>query len=221
MSVEMKPAIYSDMLVRIRDANEDVRYVAFQALGNHIDLKDIPINDRAHLLDQGLQDRSTRVQRACEQMVLRKWLPSCDRSPVALLKALDIEQFPEIASKVAHLILKHFSEQSHSTKHKDDDQIVAQSFLKEDPKALDPERVFYWKEQCYYVQKVDRDADKAALLLPNISEFSKLLLATCEAGPDVQFVALQLLALGHYLDFQDEFGRRILLDALRKEWFCY
>ncbi|KAG7375603.1 hypothetical protein PHYBOEH_002303 [Phytophthora boehmeriae] len=90
---------YQDLMVRIRDTNEDVRYAAFRTLGYALRLADIPINDRAHLLDQGLQDRSARVKRACEQVVLKKWFPERDSSPVLLLKSLDIEQLPEIGSK--------------------------------------------------------------------------------------------------------------------------
>jgi len=217
-SVSMTDDSFAEMLVRIRDASEDVRTAAFQALGSEMNVKDIPINDRVHMLDQGLQDRSARVRRACEHMVLRKWLPALDRSPIALLKGLDIEQNSEIASKVCRLVLKHLSDQPRAVKQSDEEELSAKEFLAavSDAKTLEAERVFYRKEQCYYYQKVDRDTEKTAVLLPNISEFAKLLVAACQAGSDVLFVALQLLALGRMLDFQDEFGRRALLDALRK-----
>lgn len=218
MSVTMTDATFRDMLIRIRDVSDDVRYAAFQSIGSEMSVKDIPINDRVHMLDQGLQDRSARVRRACEQMVLRKWLPTFDRSPITMLKGLDVEQNSKIASKVCRLILKHQSELPRAVKHTDEEELTAKAFLSaiSDVKTLKAEPVFYWREQCYYYQKVDRDTDKTAVLVPNISEFAKLLVAACETGSDMHFVSLQLLDLGHLLDFQDEFGRRTLLDALSK-----
>ncbi|KAF4317705.1 hypothetical protein JM18_007081 [Phytophthora kernoviae] len=208
---------YQGLLVRIRDTSDDVRYAAFRTLGNSMPLADIPINDRAHLLDQGLQDRSARVKRACEQMVLKKWFPECDSSPVLLLKSLDIEQFPEIGSKVSRLLLKHFSEQPRTMLEKEGVvEFNALELLSENSEACNAESIFFWREQCYYYQKIDYDPEKAAALVPNVSDFSKLLVTTCKAGSDVLFIAQQLLAFGQQLDFQDEFGRRNLLDSLQK-----
>lgn len=217
LNLEVTKDVYEDLVVRIRDVSEDVRYAAFRTLGNAVPMTDVPINDRAHLLDQGLQDRSPRVRRACEQMVLRKWFPDCDASPVLLLKALDIELYPEIGSKVARLLLKHFSEQPRALLEKEGVvEFNMLEMLSEDSEALNAETIFFWREQCNYYQKVDNDPEKAAALVPNVTDFSKLLVTTCKAGSAVLFIAQQLLELGHLLDFQDEFGRRNLLDALQK-----
>jgi hypothetical protein len=208
--------MYQDLLVRTRDASEDVRYAAFRTIGNAMPLSEIPISDRAHLLDQGLQDRAARVRRACEQVVLKKWFPECEASPTLLLKALDIEQYPEIGAKVSRLLLKHFSEQPHVLLDKEGVvEFNALELLSANSDAFNAENVFFWREQCHYFQTIDCDPDKAAALAPNVSDFSKMLASTCEAQSDVLFIAQQLLALGHLLDFQDEFGRRNLLDCLR------
>ncbi|RLN96126.1 hypothetical protein BBJ28_00006482 [Nothophytophthora sp. Chile5] len=218
VSLAVTEETYQDLLIRIRDSSEDVRYAAFRTLGNEMAMKDIPINDRAHLLDQGLQDRAARVRRSCEQMVLKKWFTECESSPVSLLKALDIEQFPEIGSKVSRLLLKHFSEQPRALLEKDGAVAFnALELLSANSDAFDAESVFFWKEQCHYYQKIDNDPEKAAALVPNVSDFTKLLATTCKAGSDVLFIAQQLFALGHLLDFQDEFGRRNLLDSLQKQ----
>ncbi|POM61082.1 Condensin complex subunit 3, partial [Phytophthora palmivora] len=182
--------MYQDLLVRIRDASEDVRYAAFRTIGNGIKMEDIPINDRAHLLDQGLQDRAARVRRACEQMVLKKWFPSCDSSPVLLLQALDIEQYPEIGSKVSRLLLKHFSEQPRALLEKEGVvEFNALDMMSENSDAFNAESIFFWREQCYYYQKIDNDPDKTAALVPNVSDFSKMLVTTCKADSDVLFIA--------------------------------
>ncbi|GMF26625.1 unnamed protein product [Phytophthora lilii] len=216
LNLTVTKELYQDLLVRIRDASEDVRHAAFRTIGNSILLTDIPISDRAHLLDQGLQDRAARVRRACEQMVLKKWFPECDSSPVLLLQALDIEQYPDIGSKVSRLLLKHFSEQPRALLEKEGSvEFNALELLSENSEAFNAESIFFWREQCYYYQKIDNDPDKAAALVPNVSDFSKLLVGTCKAPGDVIFIAQQLLEFGHLLDFQDEFGRRNLLDSLR------
>ncbi|ETM38930.1 hypothetical protein L914_14877 [Phytophthora nicotianae] len=217
LNLTVSKKLYQDLLIRIRDASEDVRYAAFRTIGSSMPLEDIPISDRAHLLDQGLQDRAARVRRACEQMVLKKWFPECDSSPVLLLKALDIEQYPEIGSKVSRLLLKHFSEQPRALLEKEGVvEFNALDMMSQNSDAFNAESIFFWREQCYYYQKIDNDPDKAAALVPNVSGFSKMLVATCKAESDVLFIAQQLLEFGHLLDFQDEFGRRNLLDALQK-----
>ncbi|KAL3673093.1 hypothetical protein V7S43_002388 [Phytophthora oleae] len=216
LNLTMSKKTYQDLLIRIRDVSEDVRHAAFRTIGNAMPMEDIPINDRAHLLDQGLQDRAVRVRKACEQMVLKKWFPECDASPVLLLQALDIDQYPEIGSKVSRLLLKHFSEQPRALLKKEGVvEFNALDMMSENSEAFNAESVFFWREQCYYYQKVDHDLDKAAAILPNVSDFSKMLVATCRAESDVLFIAQQLLKFGHLLDFQDEFGRRNLLDALQ------
>ena len=216
LSVTMSKTTYQDLLVRIRDASEDVRFAAFHTIGTELPLAKIPIHDRVHLLDQGLQDRAARVRRACEHMVLDKWFLECDSSPMVLLKALEIEQCPSIGSKVSHLLLKHFSEQPQAMLgNQGVVEFNALELLSENRDAFNAESIFFWKEQCYYYQKIDNDPDKAAALVPNVSDFSKLLVTTCKAQGDVLFIAQQLLEFGHLLDFQDEFGRRTLLDSLR------
>ncbi|CAI5744839.1 unnamed protein product [Peronospora destructor] len=208
---------YKNLLVRIRDTSEDVRYAAFCTIGGAMPLKDIPVTDRAHLLDQGLQDRAARVRRACKQMVLTKWFPECKSSPMLLLKALDIEQYPSIGSKVSRILLQHFLEQPRAMLGNESVvEFNALELLSENSDALNAESIFFWREQCYFYQKMDNDPQKAAALVPNVSNFSKLLVTTCKAQSDVLFIAQQLLELGHLLDFQDEFGRRNLLDSLQK-----
>ncbi|CAI5713007.1 unnamed protein product [Peronospora effusa] len=208
---------YKKLLVRIRDTSEDVRYAAFCTIGDAMPLKDIPITDRAHLLDQGLQDRAARVRRACKQMVLTKWFPECESSPMLLLKALDIEQYPSIGSKVSRILLQHFSDQPRAMLGKEGVvEFNTLELLSANSDALNAESIFFWREQCYFYQKIDNDPQKAAALVPNVSDFSNLLVTTCKAQSDVLFIAHQLLELGHLLDFQDEFGRRNLLDSLQK-----
>lgn len=212
LSLAVTSATYQALLVRIRDVSDDVRLAVFHVLGKRLSIRDVPISDRAHLLDQGLQDRSERVRRACEAMVLTQWLPTCRGSPVALLKALDIEQFPAIGTAVSRVVLSHLSA---NPRLEDAVPHNALEILAANSAACDAESIFFWREQCLYYQMIDRDVDKVAALLPNLSDFCKLVVVACEAGSEMLFIAQQLLALGHVLDFQDEFGRRKLLDCLR------
>lgn len=213
-SIAITPATYRDLLIRIRDASDDVRHAALESLDEHLDMKIIPVNDRAYLLDQGLQDRSPVVRRACEKMLLKSWLPACDNSPVTLLKAIDIEQFPALGSRVCKLVLQYRSE--NNTLNQDVEPYNALEVLSANDASCDAESVFYWKEQCHFYQNVYKDVEKIGALLPNITDFCKLLVATCSTGSDMIFIAQQLLALGQLLDFQDEYGRRKLLECLRK-----
>ncbi|TDH69624.1 hypothetical protein CCR75_009122 [Bremia lactucae] len=214
LNVTISPQLYQDLLVRIRDTNEDVRFAAFRTIRSSMSLQDITVHDRVHLLDQGLQDRAVRVRRACEQMVVKTWFLECNSSPRLLLKALEIEQHPEIGSKVSRLLLEHFSEQPRAMGEARV-EFNALDMMSKTSDAFTVESIFFWREQCWYYQQIEKNVDKAAALLPNVSDFSQMLVATCTVESNVLVIAQQLLELGHLLDYQDEVGRRNLLDALQ------
>jgi condensin complex subunit 3 len=226
-NVAVTKVTYRDLVIRIRDVSDEVRAAAFHVFRDQVQFKDIPINDRAQLLDQGLQDRSPAVRTACEQMLVDRWLPDNNYSPARLLRALDVEHFAALCTRVSKLLI-HF----HTTNHPFEPVVpcinVADVLEQRDETgaftgdlkdALDGASVFFWREQCVYFQDDDKDEEKLAALLPSISDYIKVLRIAATSGEEeMMFMMQQLLALGRSLDFQDEYGRRILLESLRT--FC-
>jgi hypothetical protein len=208
-------------LIRLRDTSEEVRAAVFQVLGDCLELDEIPINDRANIIEQGLEDRSELVQNACKRVILTKWLPACEDSPVVLLKALDVEQFTEVGVKVSRTLLEEFVARDPYYEPEIYDAIGALSISSVSKGKLLPEDVLYWKEQCAFFSSnsngngSNRKADICNKLIPSLSDFCKLIKATAPV-PECIFATQQLLLLGQSLDFQDEFGRRHLVQTIRK-----
>lgn len=224
-NVAITKVTYRDLVIRIRDVSDEVRAAAFTAFRDQMKFKDIPISDRAQLLDQGLHDRSPAVREACEQMLVKRWLDENNHSPTRLLRALDVEQYKELCTKVSKLLLKY-----HTTNHPFEPvrpsinvaDLLAQrgengAFTEEIKDWLDGASVFFWREQCVYFHDDEKDEDKLAVLLPSISDYIKVLALAGSSGDEsMMFVMQQLLTLGRSLDFQDEYGRRVLLESLRE-----
>ncbi|GLE10467.1 hypothetical protein PINS_up022589 [Pythium insidiosum] len=156
-------------------------------------------------------------------MLLRKWLVDCDHSPTRLLRALDVEQFPEVCTLVSKRLLRYQTELDSFAKIEpavDIEELLrcrhADGHIpKEHLELMTPAKVFFWREQCVFFQQDDKDDEKLACVLPAIADFLKLLVAVHDTD-DAFFQLQQLLRLGRSLDFQDEYGRRMLLATLRK-----
>ncbi|KAJ0406719.1 hypothetical protein P43SY_004544 [Pythium insidiosum] len=222
-SVPINKTTFRDLVIRTRDVSDEVRAAVFRVLREQMPLRDISMSDRAQLLSQGLQDRAPAVTKACEDMLLRKWLVDCDHSPTRLLRALDVEQFPEVCTLVAKRLLRYQTELDSFAKIEpavDVEELLrcrdAEGRIPEEHlELITPAKVFFWREQCVYFHADAKDDEKLACVLPAIADFLKLLVAVHDSK-DAFFQLQQLLRLGRSLDFQDEYGRRMLLSTLRK-----
>jgi len=78
------PTSFGDLLIRIRDVSHEVRMTVYAVLAKEVQMPmhTIAVNDRVHLLDQGLQDRHPDVRQACIDMLIKTWLPSCQYSAI-------------------------------------------------------------------------------------------------------------------------------------------
>ena len=81
-SIALSKRSFSDVLIRLRDVSPEVRSEFFVFVRDKANLKNLSITDRVKILDQGLGDRDKSVLRACEALVLKKWLVDCHNDPV-------------------------------------------------------------------------------------------------------------------------------------------
>lgn len=231
---------------RLRDTDDDVRQMMYRSLAStSILTTEIPLKERLFILDQGLQDRNKRVVEACENVILKKWLPDCESDSITVLRMLDIELRPETAEKVAQLLVRNdIKEQCNSKSTESENASPGTTFLRslqtDNTTAITVEHAFYWRYECeYYSSKMQVNADGSnesverreelrKLLVPTILEYTVLLERLCQADRTDNmspgkldsslrpFIAQQALHVGRFLDLHDEFGKKKLVDLQRK-----
>ncbi|KAF0698925.1 Aste57867_10489 [Aphanomyces stellatus] len=203
-SVALTPMSVGDLLIRVRDISFDVRCAVFRS---HV--KDIcTALDRMYLLDQGLQDRHEAVVSACQDMVL-EWFHQCSDNPLELLAYLALDH------PVCPLVLQFlFKKGAVATMP----QVKSKALL---GAPLSPIESFFWKEQCCYF-KGDHDlVEEYCPALPPYCDLLRHLHDTLEEETTEKEATIRvgqhLLQLGTALDFQDEVGRRVLINLLREK----
>ncbi|RHY07220.1 hypothetical protein DYB30_005329 [Aphanomyces astaci] len=202
-SVALTQLSVGDLLIRVRDISFDVRCAVFRVF-SQTHVKDIcTALDRMYLLDQGLQDRHPSVVESCQAMVVH-WLRQCHDNMLEFLEYLALDH-PVCAVVVQFLLDK--------AAISDLPPIKSKALL---GSTLTPTESFLWKEQCIHFKK---DHEFVEDNCPTLPAYCDLLRHNAEATEKAAAVLVgrHLLQLGTALDFQDEVGRRLLINSLR-EW---
>jgi len=192
------------ILERLRDVKDDVRKYTYSVVAIKIDIKALQIAQRV-LLIGGLQDRCELVRKACVNMMVTKWLPRCDNSPIKLLKLLDVELHPEAAERALRAILGEGGIKSSASV----------SFLpyhdhkKQHSDVLAPEEAFYWR----ILGKVATERNDDELMEASLLEIPAMFEAIA-ANLHTGIVTGELMQLVPLLDFGDEVGRKRLYTML-------
>nr|CCA15414.1 condensin complex subunit 3 putative [Albugo laibachii Nc14] len=186
---------------RLRDTDEEVRQTMYQSLCSTTFLiTDLPLKERLFILDQGLQDHNTRVIEACENVILKKWLPDCDSDTIKVLRALDIELRPKTAEKVAQLLVRNDANEQRIKQSKGTNPgisspgiIFLESLRTGNTSAITVEHAYYWRHECeHYSSEMivnddgtnecnQRREEHKRLLIPTILDYIEILERLCQA----------------------------------------
>eukprot|EP00794_Sanderia_malayensis_P004235 gene4235-4798_t len=230
------------VLGRTRDVKEVVRKAAFEILSERVSVRSLSIAQRLKLLENGLNDRSNSVRKACVDKLLKAWLGDRDEKIDELLKCFHVESCPETVAITLKALFEGLSVEDlrkHVKALNSFPQAGSESrSVKISQVALNSENSIYWRHLAEHVKSLD---DHALLddILPLASEFCdyiqerylkypsylrfahKHMLVNKEDEEDEtvqenEFIMQQLLQLCACLDQSDEVGRKRMQDLSRK-----
>ncbi|GER47076.1 condensin complex subunit [Striga asiatica] len=198
----------------------------------------LSIKLRTIILQRGLTDRSTAVQKECLRIMKDEWLEKCcNGDPIELLKFLDVETYESVGECVMATLLKAGLLKLH------DGQTIRNFFTSNGDSSeghcnhsielMDAEIALFWRMVCkhlhmeaqqkgsdaamtmgtesaVYAEEASNKNDLLDNILPaSISEYVELVNAHVAAGSNYRFVSRQLLLLGAMLDFSDASNRKV------------
>lgn len=99
------------------------------------------------------------VRESCEAMLCKNWMVSMSNSPVAVLRALDIDSAPETTEKAARVLAA---------------QGAGRDAAFADFNELDCETALWWRALAEH-SKEEKDDDRLEMLIPSISEFATII----------------------------------------------
>lgn len=88
------------VIERTRDTKDLVRRCAFLTLAEKCSIRNLSIQQRLQIVNDGLKDESPQVREACTGGLLRSWCIDLDEDLLQLLKRLDVENSPKVAELV-------------------------------------------------------------------------------------------------------------------------
>eukprot|EP00795_Rhopilema_esculentum_P012294 gene12295-2941_t len=206
------------ILNRTRDVKNAVRKAAYEVLAEKVKIKSLTIAQRLKLLDDGLNERSAIVKKACIGTLLKAWLVDLDENVPSLLKCLHVESSPETSLLALKALFENATEDAvkkHIQYLRDLPQVEAESdcvLIEHD--HLVPEVAIYWRSLAQHVKSMDNNDE-----LMEFASNHKLVDETGgddEAVQQADFVMQQLLLLCGCLDYTDEIGRKKMQTLTRK-----
>ena len=90
------------LIARTRDVKDVVRSAAFLTLADEAKctIRNLTIQQRLQVLNDGLRDDSPQVRKSCVSGLLRSWFMSLDGDFLELLRRLDVESSPKVVELV-------------------------------------------------------------------------------------------------------------------------
>jgi hypothetical protein len=73
------------ILKRVRDVREDVRKHTFSILAKKVNIKVLTIAQRIQIIENGINDRSDKVQQVCVELICNSWIPNLNNDLVKVL----------------------------------------------------------------------------------------------------------------------------------------
>uniref|UniRef100_A0A0X3NLI9 Condensin complex subunit 3 n=3 Tax=Schistocephalus solidus TaxID=70667 RepID=A0A0X3NLI9_SCHSO len=230
------------VLERCRDVSKAVRKAAFGILTERSVLRPLSIAQRISIIQDGLTDPSSEVQKAAEGL-LRAWFEVADEDPILLLRRLDTEGVPKTSALCLERLLLILGEEAltsminkWTTGYLDERHLPRQE-------TCSVECVFFWRVVVEHLQQWSEESNSSentrlsrhqasALLesmVPSVEDYvnfvtqrvNSLLELLCadvdynENMVEAECVLEHVFEFCDALDLSDEFGRRRLCDALR------
>uniref|UniRef100_A0A1X7VDM6 Nuclear condensin complex subunit 3 C-terminal domain-containing protein n=1 Tax=Amphimedon queenslandica TaxID=400682 RepID=A0A1X7VDM6_AMPQE len=95
------------LIERTRDIKDLVRRAAFLKLSESVSIRNLTIDQRVQLANDGLRDESSKVKEAFTGGLLRNWYIELEDDLLQLLRRLDVENCPDVVELV---LLSYFEE---------------------------------------------------------------------------------------------------------------
>ncbi|XP_045770313.1 condensin complex subunit 3 [Maniola jurtina] len=212
------------VLERLCDVDEAVRRAAFLYI-TAINVTQLKVRQRVLVLKVGLTERSPRVRRVVEEILIPGWLSSFQGNIIDLLKAIRLDNAQDakdsqyVAGKLLESLFKRLpisellewlpTEKSHRL-------IPAEK--------LNKETAWYWRHLAEHLQKIDDD-ETLETVLPDLVVLTGYIRAIVESpcpseaeNPVMfstrQYVLHELGSMLHVYDASDPAGRAALKDLI-------
>ncbi|XP_076622224.1 condensin complex subunit 3-like isoform X2 [Colletes latitarsis] len=204
-------------LSRTRDLNESVRKAAYEFISK-VTVRSLTIMQRHQLLNDGLLDRSEKVRKYVENVLLPSWLGHFNEDFIDLVKALDAE----IDMNASVLALDTLFKSSELN------TLIEQLPIDKETKLIPldklvTENVFYWRCLVKHVSR-ENHTEELERIIPELSMFCTYIsdfLTLMSAGQTEtwvnnmqKFILLRLFEIVTTYDLSDELGRKKLNELI-------
>lgn len=191
-------SVLQDIIMKTRDTNSRIREIAFKKIAKWIDFKELTIDQRLTLLNNGFKDRNETVKQTVRNFLVPAWIKSYEDDIIHLLSDLDvilnvdvISRFLEIVFQYSfavkiekrtrlHLIIDKFYEE-----YLDEQSIP-------NKKQLSPENCLFWRCLGAFLKKNEDDVMKYQPDLENKMNLRKEINSLLEAIDDLDVQNKQL-----------------------------
>ncbi|XP_043255014.1 condensin complex subunit 3-like [Colletes gigas] len=204
-------------LSRTRDLNERVRKAAYEFISK-VTVRSLTIIQRHQLLNDGLLDRSEKVRKCVENVLLPTWLRHFNEDFIALVKALDAE----IDMNASVLALDTLFKKTELN------ILVEQLPIHKETKLIPldklvTENVLYWRRLVKHIysenhtEELEKIIPELSMFCTYISDFLKLMSAgetETWVNNMQKFILLQLFEIVTTYDLSDELGRKKLSELI-------
>ncbi|TPX55325.1 hypothetical protein PhCBS80983_g05418 [Powellomyces hirtus] len=202
------------ILQRARDIDPQVRQLAYKKIGEDVEkMAFLTTEERDVLLNSGLSDRDTKVQKAAVAMLCEQWIPECDNQLLNLLHKMDVISGTAAEPVAKAYLLSRVNDEATPS--------IGIPYDEEMWNNLDVEEAFFLRAAISFFSDRQDELEEALPPLVKHSELLQkygLLLAQTEDTDEAiafGYILNQLLLIAEMQDFTDEMGRRDLLLGLR------
>ncbi|XP_063541275.1 condensin complex subunit 3 isoform X2 [Cydia strobilella] len=155
------------VLERLCDVDEAVRRAAFMYIAN-VNVTQLRVRQRVHTLKVGLSERSTRVRRVVEEILIPGWLSTFKGNIIDLLKAIRLDNAQDakdsqyVAGKLLESLFKRLPISELLL------WLPTEKTLRLIPaEKLNKETAWYWRYLAEHLQKIDDD-ETLEMVLPDL-----------------------------------------------------
>ncbi|KAK9811687.1 hypothetical protein WJX72_008386 [[Myrmecia] bisecta] len=239
-SLPISDATVGCLMERTRDTSDDVRKMSYAVIAEKVPLTDLSADQWALLLSRGLSDRSAVVRTEATRL-LCFWLDkACEKEPLALLAALEVETHEDEAELALKALLAAGALKAISLAH---EASASGTGLRRRPEAelMSSEETLLWRVVCEALQGDATTKGRAAAatsganarveaaaagerlealeaaLPETVSALMELAVAHAAAGEEHRFATRQLLHIAaRCVDLTDAAGRKAAADMVQK-----
>ncbi|GLV43832.1 Chromosome associated protein G [Carabus blaptoides fortunei] len=222
------------LIKRCFDIDESVRRSAFEKL-SELPIHVLKIEQRQYILENGLKDKSEKVQSFIQKTLLSRWLSSYDGNYFQLICALKLdadERDWKQSVKIVENILNIFFRSGDLKNMLEMLPLGSDKLITANEEKW--EQLIYWRCLSSFLQQNENTIDYLEDILPELSSFCKYIQRvdkrryTCTNEFDILLhgqIMYELLKIIEMFDFSDEMGRinlhKLIKDMLTEAELSY